>query len=161
VLSGGLNGGQETGVGDDVPREVERDVSVVLQPIAVVPEVVLGVHVLEVQHGVLAAQDDLVPEDHLVELVRGSLVLGGQVQEQLLHVPVEDAGEVRLQVEGHEAQVVLLPRGSVVRDILHQHPNRVDVGLRPVVQEYGGQETAEGEAGQDAQRVCHRGVSSG
>ena len=39
-----------------------------LQTVSVVPEVVLGVHRLVVEHGVLSALDDLVPQDDLVNL---------------------------------------------------------------------------------------------
>lgn len=58
---------QETGVGDDVPAEGERDVFVRAETVSVVPEVIFGVHVLEVQHGVLASQNDFVPEHDLKE----------------------------------------------------------------------------------------------
>ena len=89
-----------------------------LEAVAVVPEVVLGVDALDVDLGVLPAQDDLVPEHYLVQRVLGRLVLGHQVEEQLLGVPVEDRGEVGLQVERQEAQVVLLARGAVVSHVL-------------------------------------------
>ena len=39
------------------------------ETVAVVPEVVLCVHGPVVENGVLAALDDLVPEDHLVNLI--------------------------------------------------------------------------------------------
>ena len=39
-----------------------------LEAVAVVPEVVLGVHGLVVEDGVLAPLDDLVPQNHLVHL---------------------------------------------------------------------------------------------
>ena len=42
--------------------------SVLLEAVAVVPEVVLGVHRPVVEHGVLPALDDLVPQHHLVHL---------------------------------------------------------------------------------------------
>ena len=79
-----------------------------LEPVAVVPEVVLGVHGPVVEDGVLPALDDLVPQHHLVDRVARRRVLGAQVQEQLLDVPVEQRGQVGLQVERQETEVVLL-----------------------------------------------------
>ena len=85
-----------------------------LQTIAIIPEVILRVHVLEVQVGVLAPQNDLVPQHHLVEgvLLRG--VLGRQVQEQLLHVPVEQRVQIGAEIERDEAEIVLLPRSAEI-----------------------------------------------
>lgn len=86
------------------------------QTVAVVPEVVLLVEVLQRQLGVLAAHDDLVPQHHLVDGVRLRLVLGRQVDEQLLDVPVEQRRQVRLQVEREEAEVEFVVRHTVVGD---------------------------------------------
>ena len=44
------------------------------EAIAVIPEVVLGVHGPVVKNGILAALNDLVPEDHLVDLLRRNSV---------------------------------------------------------------------------------------
>lgn len=60
-----------------------------LQTVAVVPEIVFGIHVFEIERRILAAQQNLVPQHHLVEFVILGLVLGRQIQEQLLHIPIE------------------------------------------------------------------------
>lgn len=86
------------------------------QTVAVVPEVVLLVEVLQRQLSVLSTQDDLVPQHHLVDGVRLRLVLGRQVNEQLLDVPVEKRRQVRLQVEREEAEVEFVVRHTVVGD---------------------------------------------
>lgn len=88
-----------------------------LQTVTIVPEVVLGVHVLEVQVGIFAPQDNLVPQDHLVQLVLLGLVLGRQVQEQLLHVPVEQTIQVGAQIERQESQIILFPGSAKVRNV--------------------------------------------
>ena len=123
------------------------------QPVPVVPKVVLSVHAPVIQQGVLASQDDLIPQNyliygltpalqehrqvHLVQLVVRRLVLGRQIQEQLLHIPVEEWVEVGMQVEGEEAQVVLLLAGGVVRHVLHDHLDCADVSVH--LQEDRGQ----------------------
>lgn len=56
---------QEASIGDDVPAKSESYVLVCTQAVAVIPEVVFSVHILEVQHGVLPAEDDFVPENNL------------------------------------------------------------------------------------------------
>lgn len=144
---------QQAGIGNDVPRQGQRHVLVALQTVAIVPEVVLGVHVLKVQIGVLAPEDDLVPQDDLVQLVLLGLVLGRQVQEQLLHVPVEQTVQVGAEIEREEAEIVLLPGGAKVRNIFDQHFDGVDLGIGPVVVEEGRCEAAERQEGQDAQRI--------
>ena len=58
-------------------------------------------------------------------LVLGRLVLRAEVEKELLDVPVEE----RVEVEGEEAEVVLLARGAVVAHVLHHHVHRVDLGL--------------------------------
>lgn len=59
---------KQTSIGNDVPRERECDILVATQTISIIPEVVFGIHVLEVEHSVLAAQDYLVPDDNLKAL---------------------------------------------------------------------------------------------
>ena len=77
------------------------------EAVSVVPEVVLGVHGPVVEDGILASLNDLVPEYNLVNLVRLGLVLGGQIKEELLHVPVEQRLQVYLQVERQIAEIIL------------------------------------------------------
>jgi len=57
--------GQSAGVGHNVPRERERHILVTSKTVTVIPEVVVGVHVLEVQVGFLSSLDDLVPQNNL------------------------------------------------------------------------------------------------
>ena len=52
---------------DDIPGKSQRDVLVADKPVAVVPEVVLGVHAPVVQQSVLASQNDLIPQHYLVD----------------------------------------------------------------------------------------------
>ena len=47
-----------------------------------------------------------VPDNHLVEHVGVRLVLGGDVHEELLHVPVEDGAEVGIDAEREDRLVV-------------------------------------------------------
>ena len=47
-----------------------------------------------------------VPHYHLVEHVGVRLVLGGDVHEELLHVPVEDGAEVGVDAEREDRLVV-------------------------------------------------------
>ena len=60
------------GIRDDIPRKSHRDILVADQPVAVVPEVVLGVHASIVQQGVLASQDDLIPQNYLMAQINPS-----------------------------------------------------------------------------------------
>ena len=50
--------------------------------------------------------NDRVPHDDLVEHVGVRLVLGGDVDEELLHVPVEDGAEVGVDAEREDRLVV-------------------------------------------------------
>ena len=99
-------------------------------------------------------------------MVVRSLVLRCEIQEQLLHVPVEqrikvglEKGNVRkeellglgklyLEIKCEEAQVVLLFTRGVVRDILDDHLDCVDVGVDLVLVEEGGEETEKCETRQ-------------
>ena len=57
--------GQSAGVGDDIPRESQSHILVAFQTVTIIPKVIVGVHVLEVQIGVLTAANDLVPKNDL------------------------------------------------------------------------------------------------
>lgn len=57
--------GQSAGVGHNVPRERQRHILVTTKAVTVIPKVVIGVHVLEVQIGFLSSLDDLVPQNNL------------------------------------------------------------------------------------------------
>lgn len=74
-------------------------------------------HVLVVEDSVFATQDNLVPQHHLVQLILIRLILGSQVEEQLLDIPVEQGRQVRTQVERDVAQVPFLTRGTIVGNI--------------------------------------------
>lgn len=83
MLAVGKNVGQQACVGNHVPRQGQRHVlvapetyfffnknsqlkmGVVLEAFSVVPEIVFGVDVFEVQNGVFAPLDDLVPQHNL------------------------------------------------------------------------------------------------
>ena len=104
--------GQITSIRDNVPRQGHRHVLVTNQAIPVVPEVVFSVHTETagikiiksesrvppvVEEGILSPENNLVPQDHLVQLIVGRLVLRRQVQKQLLHVPIEQRVQVCLK----------------------------------------------------------------
>ena len=69
-------------------------------------------------HGVLRLRDDLIPYDHLVQHVRLGLVLGGDVHEELLHVPVEHRAQVRVNLQRED--------GLVVAGAFYLPPARID-----------------------------------
>jgi len=94
-------------VGHHVPRQRHGHVLVSDQSIAIVPEVVFGGETLVIQNGVLPSLNDFVPQHDLIEFVVHSLILRRQIEEQLLHVPVEEMSQIRLQVPTQESQVVL------------------------------------------------------
>ena len=110
---------KEPCIWDHIHGQGQGNVLVGLETIAVIPEVVLCVMVLEVHPGVLAPLDDVVPQDYLVNGVVLRTVMGSQVQEYLLCVPVEYSREVTLQVEGQEPEIVLLSSSRVVGYVLH------------------------------------------
>ena len=56
---------QISGIWNDIPWEGHGDVLVCDQTVAVVPEVVLGVHAAVVQQSVLPAKNDFVPQHNL------------------------------------------------------------------------------------------------
>jgi len=75
----------------------------------------------------------------------------------LLHIPVEQGVKVSLEIEGEEAQIVLLLAGGIVRHVLHHHLHCVDVRMHLVLVEEGGEEAEEGEGGEDGHGVrCQR-----
>ena len=43
-----------------------------------------------IQDGIVPSLNDFVPEDNLIQFVIISLVLGGQIQKELFHIPVEE-----------------------------------------------------------------------
>lgn len=110
MLAPGHQTGQETCIRNEVPREREGDVLVAprkrrivnkgilgkptscphsLETVSIVPEVVLCVHVLQIQDCIVSPFHNLVPQHDLVQFIVRRLVLGREVQEELLHVPVE------------------------------------------------------------------------
>ena len=52
---------------DDTPGQSQCDVLVADKSVAVIPEVVFGVHAPVVQQSVLASQNDLVPQNYLMD----------------------------------------------------------------------------------------------
>ena len=72
----------------------------------------------------------------MADLVLWRLVLGGEVEEELLDVPVEERVEVGVEVEGQEAEVVLLAGGRVVGHVLHHHVHSLDVHLKNEMKKY-------------------------
>jgi len=161
VEPGRRNPGQVTGVRNDVPGQSQCDVLVIQETVSVVPEVVFGVHGPVVEDGILAPLNDLVPEYNLIDLVGLGLVLGSQIKEELLHVPVEQGAQVGLQVKSEESQIVFLPGGRIVGNVFDNHLDRLDLGACPVVEEEGGQETDQRQPGEHRHGVRRQGVGAG
>lgn len=135
------------------------------QTIAIIPEIVLLVEVLQRQLGILAAHDDFIPQNHLIDCIRFRLVFGRQIDEQLLNVPVEKRRQIRLKIERKEAEIEFVMRHAVVSNALsvrkwetekmrsifdkwqcisddnNLHDNAIasNLYIGPVVQEDGGQ----------------------
>jgi len=137
VLSVRHNPWQVSSIGDDIPGESHCYVFVVDQPIAIVPEVVLGVHAAIVEHGIFAPENNLVPQNNLVQFVVGRLIFSGEIKEQLFHVPVEEGIEIGLEVESEKPQIILLLASGIVWHILHHHLHCVDIGVHLVFIEEG------------------------
>lgn len=70
-----------------------------LETIAIVPKVILGVHALVVQDSIFTSANDFIPQYDLVHRVSWRLILGREVQEELLNVPVEEWVKVRVQIK--------------------------------------------------------------
>jgi len=157
MLAVGHYPGKISSIWDDVPGEGHGDVFVAHQPIPIIPEVILGVHAAIVQHSIFSPENNLVPQHNLVKFVVGRLVLCGEIEEQLLHIPVEQRVEVSLEVKGKEAQIILLLASSVVWHVLHHHLHRVYVRVHLVLIKEGGKEAEECEGGEDGHCVrCQR-----
>ena len=77
------------------------------QVLSIIPEVVLGLGISQGESVVVVLDYDLVPNDHLIQLIFGGLVLQSQIEKQLLDVPVEQVVQVDLEVKVQETQVVL------------------------------------------------------
>lgn len=58
---------KETSIGNDVPTKGEGDIFVSAETVAVVPEIIFRVHVLEIENCILSAKNYLVPENNLKE----------------------------------------------------------------------------------------------
>lgn len=58
-------GWQESSVGNDVPAEGESDILVCTKSIAIIPEVIFGIHILKIEYSVVATENDFVPENNL------------------------------------------------------------------------------------------------
>lgn len=58
-------GWQESSVGDDIPAKGESDVFMTTETIAIIPEVIFGVHVLKVENCVVTTKNNFVPENNL------------------------------------------------------------------------------------------------
>ena len=64
---------QKSCIWDDIPAQCEGDVLVSPKTVAVIPEIIFCVHVLEVQHGILTAKNNFVPKHDLKDEIEGQL----------------------------------------------------------------------------------------
>lgn len=138
VGTSSLDYGQHPSVRDNVPVKGEGHILVPSETVSIIPEVIVGVHVLEIQVGILTSLDDLVPENnlglktvsiygttlrkkepewYLIQLVVCSLVFSYEEDKQLLGIPVEEGVQVGLQVEHEVAKILLLLLCAVVWNI--------------------------------------------
>jgi len=107
-------------VGHHVPGKAHSHVRVTQQTFSIVPKVILGRETFVIKDGILPTFDDLVPKDHLIELVVCRLVLSSQVNEELLHVPIEEMREISLQIPAQKTQVVLRSISGEIGYIFHK-----------------------------------------
>lgn len=80
---------------------------------------------------------------YLIQLIRLRFIFGRQIQEQLLHIPVEQSTQICLQIEGDEAEIVEFLAGSVVGHVLHQRLDCVDFYICTIIKKNRGDEAAE------------------
>ena len=141
---------QKTSVWDHIHRQRQSDVVVALKAIAVVPEVILRVLAAECQLGRLTTLDYVIPDDHLIQHIGFGLVVSGHVKEQHLGVPVERLGQVGIQVERYEAQIIALPTRRVVGHILDHlfGGGQLHVHQLIVLFECGGESAYQRQSGQ-------------
>jgi hypothetical protein len=75
--------------------------------VALVDKKVLYPRIGVIEDSVLLSSDNVIPEHDLIDRVALGRVLGRDVDEQLLGVPVEEAREIGLEIEREREQVVL------------------------------------------------------
>jgi len=148
-------------VGHHVPRERHRHVLVADQTVSVVPKVVFRRQTFVIQDGIFAPLNDFVPQNDLVQFIIRRLVFRRQVEKQLLHVPIEEMSQIRLQVPTEEAQVIFRAIRREIWNVFDEKSHRLDVHIGPVFIESRGEETAKGESRDDAEGECEDGIRSG
>lgn len=144
--------------------EHKSDILVVEKRFSVVEEVVLGLQIFFVHHNSLGSLDNPIPEHDLIDGVSRRFVLGDEVDEQLLYVPVECLREVDFKIKRKRRQIDLL---FVSRVVNHCSPGNVcnfdqnqlkdsqfdiinlELRLCRVIQEYGREETGSSDRGHD------------
>ena len=82
---------------------------------------------------------------YLVQFIVWCFIFCCEVQEELLYVPIEQRIEICLEVKCEEAQVILLLACCLVRNILDDNLDCVNVCMYLVLIEEGGEETKECE----------------
>jgi len=142
---------QAARVGNDVPRERHRNVFVANESITIVPEVILCRQTFVIQDCVVSPLNDFVPEDHLIQFVIFGFVLGGQIQEELLDVPIEEMREIRLQVPAQESKIVLWSICREIWNVLNEKSDSLNVNISLMLVESSSEETTKREAGDDAE----------
>lgn len=68
----------------------------------------------------------------------------------MFDVPVEQAAEISLQIEGDEAEIVQFLACSVVWYILHQRLDGIYFHISAIVQKHRRNEAAESQTGENA-----------
>lgn len=110
---------EESSIRDHIDGECESDVVVSLESIPIIPEVVFSVVILECDNRMITTLDDMIPQDNLIHHIALSAVMGTHVEEDLFRVPVKHSGEITIQVEGKESQIIPFSTSRIVSHILH------------------------------------------
>merc|ERR1712001_506745 len=108
------NPGYVASIWNDIQGQRQGDILMTPEAIAIIPEIIFGVHGSVVEGGIFSALNDLVPQYHLVDFVIGGLVFRRHVEEELFDVPIEQWGEVCLEIERQKSEVVLFSRCAVI-----------------------------------------------
>lgn len=154
---------EDAHVWNDVHGEGEGDVRIAAQAGTVIEKVVLVVLVSQFQPVVAVAQHDVVPEHNLIDGVLLGLVMSGQVEKQLLGVPVERSTKVGVQIELEEAELADLSIVAEIGHVLNVLIDRLNAHLHRLLVrlQQRGQKAADGHRRQNGQCEGEHRVRSG
>lgn len=91
-----------------IPAQLQSHVPVPKEPLSIIKEVVFGGHIYEVQDSRVSSDDDLVPQNYLVDHILSCGVVDEKYNKQLFGIPIKQVRQISFNREFELSMVLLL-----------------------------------------------------